>query len=40
MQTISYETPELVEAKFGQFVQGVSAPGQAGNNDPGTNDVP
>ena len=40
MQTISYETPELVEAKFGSFVQGVSAPGQAANNDEGTDDIP
>ena len=39
MHTISYEPPELVEAKFGQFVQGVSAPGKAENNDEGTDDI-
>ena len=33
---IDYETPELTEAKFGAFVQGASAPGQAQDNDQGT----
>jgi len=30
---IDYETPELTEAKYGKFVQGVSTPG--GNADNG-----
>ena len=28
---IDYETPELIEAEYGKFVQGVSMPG--GNSD-------
>ena len=39
MKTFDYETPELVEAKFGQFVQGISTPGQAGDNDQGSSDI-
>ena len=30
---IDYETPELIEAKYGKFVQGASAPGGNGDND-------
>ena len=33
---IDYETPELTEAKFGQFVQGTSAPGGNTNYDSST----
>ena len=36
MKKLDYETPELIEADFGQFVQGTSAPGQAGKNDQST----
>ena len=39
MKKLDYETPELAEANFGQFVQGTSTPGQAGNNDQGTGDI-
>ena len=39
MKKLDYETPELAEANFGQFVQGTSVPGQAGNNDQGTGDL-
>ena len=34
-----YETPELTEAKFGQFVQGASLPGGDGDNDSHTGDL-
>ena len=40
MKKTDYETPELTEAEFGSFVQGVSAPGKAENNDEGTDDIP
>ena len=33
MKKIAYEPPELVEAKFGKFVQGASVPGKAEDND-------
>ena len=36
---IDYETPVLEEAKFGQFVQGVSVPGSDGDQDSGTDDL-
>ena len=39
MKKFEYETPELAEAKFGKFVQGASRPGQAGDNDQGTEDL-
>ena len=40
MKKSEYETPELVEAKFGTFVQGASAPGQANPDDQGSDDIP
>ena len=42
MKKLEYETPELVEAKFGTFVAGDSrtAPGQAQPNDQGSDDIP
>ena len=33
MKKFDYETPELAEANFGKFVQGISTPGLAGDND-------
>ena len=39
MKKFAYEIPELAEADFGKFVQGASAPGQAQNNDQGTEDL-
>ena len=39
MKKTDYEIPELTEADFGKFTQGVSAPGQAGDHDQGTNDT-
>ena len=30
---IDYETPELIAAKYGKFVQGASAPGGNSDND-------
>ena len=39
MQTINYEPPELIEAEYGKFVQGASAPGKAENNDQSTEDL-
>ena len=35
---IDYEIPELIEAKFGSFVQGASLPGNDNPGDPGTSD--
>ena len=40
MKKLEYETPELVEAKYGTFVQGASAPGQAQPDDQGSDDIP
>lgn len=39
MKKFAYETPELAEANFGKFVQGASAPGQAQDNDQGTENL-
>ena len=39
MSKFDYETPELAEANFGQFVQGASAPGKADDNDQSTEDL-
>ena len=36
---IDYETPELLEAKFGKFVQGASLPGGDNDQDSGTGDL-
>lgn len=36
---IDYETPELIEAKYGKFVQGASAPGGNGDNDGESGDL-
>ena len=40
MKTIDYEIPELVEARFGRFVRGISLPGAAPDNDEETEDIP
>ena len=39
MKKLDYETPELTEAEYGQFVQGASAPGKAEDNDQTTEDL-
>ena len=39
MKKLEYETPELAEAEYGKFVQGASAPGKAGDNDQGSDDI-
>jgi len=39
MKKLDYETPELIEAEYGKFVQGASAPGKADDNDQGTEDL-
>ena len=39
MKKFTYDPPELVEADFGKFVQGASAPGKADDNDQSTENL-
>ena len=39
MKKLDYEPPELIEAEYGKFVQGASAPGKADDNDQSTEDL-